>query len=87
MNDLLKTRFFILLADTSQEVINTEIKDAYEEFIKQMVAISNSKDYSNIFRMLNLTRIEIAPLKELYQCERGKKCVKISTYPQSIIFD
>ena len=45
MNDLLKTRFFILLADTSQEVINTEIKDAYEEFIKQMVAISNSKDY------------------------------------------
>lgn len=87
MNDLLKTRFFILLADTSQEVINTAIKDAYEEFIKQMVAISNSKDYSNIFRMLNLTRIEIAPLKELYQCEQGKKCVKISTYPQSIIFD
>ncbi len=74
MNDLLKTRFFILLADTSQEVINTEIKDAYEEFIKQMVAISNSKDYSNIFRMLNLTRIEIAPLKELYQCEQGEKC-------------
>lgn len=74
MNDLLKTRFFISVADTSQEVINTEMKDAYEEFIKQIVAISNSEDYSYIFRMLNLTRIEIAPLKELYQCEQGKKC-------------
>lgn len=74
MNDLLMTRFFILVADTSQEVINTEMKDAYEEFIKQIVAISNSEDYSHIFRMLNLTRIEIAPLKKLYQCEQGGKC-------------
>lgn len=74
MNDLLKTRFFILVTDTSQEVINTEMRNAYEEFIKQIVAISNSEDYSHIFRMLNLTRIEIAPLKELYQCEQGEKC-------------
>ena len=33
MNDLLRTRFFILLADTSQEIINTEMQDAYEEFL------------------------------------------------------
>ena len=63
MNDLLRTRFFILLADTSQEVINTEMQDAYENFVKQIVTISNSEDYTHIFRMLNLTRIEIAPLK------------------------
>ena len=74
MNDLLRTRFFILLADISQEVINTEMQDAYEEFVKHIVAISNSEDYSYIFRMLNLTRIEIAPLKELYQCGQGEKC-------------
>ena len=74
MNDLLKTRFFILLADSSKEVINTEMKDAYEEFIKQIVTISYSEAYSHIFRTLNLTRIEIAPLKELYQCEQGEKC-------------
>ena len=49
MNDLLKTRFFILLADSSKEVINTEMKDAYEEFIKQIVTISYSEDYSHIF--------------------------------------
>ena len=74
MNDLLRTRFFILLADTSQEVINTEMQDAYGEFVKHIVAISNSEDYSYIFRMLNLTRIEIAPLEELYQCGQGEKC-------------
>ena len=65
MNDLLRTRFFILLADTSQEVINSEM---------QIVTISNSEDYTHIFRMLNLTRIEIAPLKGLYQNGQGGKC-------------
>ena len=45
MNDLLKTRFFILLADSSKEVINTEMKDAYEEFIKQIVTIYNTPTF------------------------------------------
>lgn len=74
MNDLLRTSFFILLADTSQEVINTEMQDAYEEFVKHIVTISNSEDYVHIFRMLNLTRIDTAPLKGLYQYGQGKKC-------------
>ena len=68
--------FFILLADTSQEVINTEMQDAYEDFVKQIVTISNSEDYTHVFRvfrMLNLTRIEIAPLKGLYQDGQGEK--------------
>lgn len=73
MNDLLRRRFFILLADTSQEVINTEMQDAYEEFVKHIVTISNSEDYAHIFRMLNLTHIEIAPLKGLYQDGQGEK--------------
>ena len=67
MNDLSKTRIIILLTDSSQKV-------AYDEFIRCIATIGNSKDNSNIFRMLNLTRIEIAPLKELYQCEQGEKC-------------
>ncbi len=50
------------------------MQDAYGEFVKHIVAISNSEDYSYIFRMLNLTRIEIVPLKELYQCGQGEKC-------------
>ena len=74
MNDLSKTRIIILLTDSSQEVTNTEMQDAYGEFVKHIVAISNSEDYSYIFRMLNLTRIEIVPLKELYQYGQGEKC-------------
>jgi len=50
------------------------MQNAYEEFVKQIVTISSSEDYSHIFRMLNLTRIEIAPLKELYQNGQGEKC-------------
>ena len=74
MNELLKMKFFELLSKTSQEVTNTEMQDAYENFVKQIVTISNSEDYTHIFRMLNLTRIEIAPLKGLYQDGQGEKC-------------
>ena len=81
MNDLLRTRFFILLADTSQEVINTEMQDAYDDFVKQIVTISNSEDYTHIFRMLNLTRIEIAPLKGVYQDGQGEKKKKAHLQP------
>ena len=74
MNELLKMKFYELLSKTSQEVTNTEMQDAYENFVKQIVTISNSEDYTHIFRMLNLTRIEIAPLKGLYQDGQGEKC-------------
>lgn len=74
LNELLKMKFLKRLSKTSQEVTNTEMQDAYGEFVKHIVAISNSEDYSYIFRMLNLTRIEIVPLKELYQCGQGEKC-------------
>ena len=50
------------------------MQDAYEDFVKQIVTISHSEDYTHVFRMLNLTRIEIVPLKELYQCGQGEKC-------------
>lgn len=74
MNDLSKARLIGLLNGTSNEVTNIEMQDAYEEFVRYTVTISSSEDYSHIFRMLNLTRIEIAPLKELYQYEQGEKC-------------
>lgn len=74
MNDLLKTSFFILLAETSPKVASTEIQDAYEKFVKCVLGISNSEDYSDIFRTLNLTRIEIAALSKLQQYELEKKC-------------
>ena len=63
MNELLKMKFFELLSKTSQEVTNTEMQDAYGEFVKHIVAIRNSVYYYFIFRMLNLTLIEIVPIK------------------------
>ena len=72
--------FFILLADTSQEVINTEMQDAYEDFVKQIVTISHSEEYTHVFRMLNLTRIEIAPLKGCIRMGWGEIRLKIYTF-------
>lgn len=74
MYDSFKMKFFNLLADTSQEVTNDEMQNAYEEFIEHITVIGSSEDYSNIFRMLNLTRIEITPLQTMYQYGQGKKC-------------
>lgn len=34
MNDLSKTRIIILLTDSSQKVTDTEMQDAYDEFIR-----------------------------------------------------
>ncbi len=74
MNDLSKTRIIILLTDSSQKVTDTEMQDAYDEFIRCIATIGSSKDNSNIFRMINITRIKIEPLKELYKKRKKKKC-------------
>lgn len=36
MNELLKERFFSLLSEPSQEVINEEIQNAYDCFMEQL---------------------------------------------------
>lgn len=63
-----------VLFESSQEATNSEMRVAYEEFVKHIVTLSDPEDYSHIFRMLNLTRIEIASLKEVYQMRAKKKC-------------
>lgn len=63
MNDLLQTRIFGLLNETSQEITNEEMQNAYGEFIHQVRTMSNENDYSTIYRILVATRIEIASLE------------------------
>ena len=48
MNDLLQTRIFGLLNETSQEISNEEMQNAYGEFIHQVRTMSNENDYSTI---------------------------------------
>ena len=52
------------------------MQDAYEDFVKQIVTISHSEDYTHIFRMLNLTHIEIAPLKGCIRMGWGGNTLK-----------
>ena len=70
MNDLLQTRIFGLLNETSQEITNEEMQNAYGEFIHQVRTMSNENDYSTIVA----TRIEIASLETAPLYGQGGKC-------------
>lgn len=74
MNEILKTKLFSLLADTSQ-VTNYEMQQAYEPFVKEVETLNQPEtDYPTIFRILNITRIELVFLLKQFQCEQGGKC-------------
>ncbi len=54
---------FSLLSDTPQ-VSKEEMQNAYKHFTEQIIAISQSEQsYHEIFRKLNITRIEFDSLK------------------------
>lgn len=77
MNELVKRKLFSLLTDTSQ-VTKHEMENAYGCFVKQVETLGQSEnDYSEIFRMLNNTRIELVFIESLYRYEQEKKCLKI----------
>jgi len=78
MNDLLKTRLFRLLSETSNEVINEEMQTAYGCFREQVKTVSQSElNYSEVFRTLNLTRIEFDSLGSSPLYGQGEKCPEI----------
>ena len=79
MDELLREKLFSLLSDTSQ-VTNEEMQNAYGCFMEQLRTVSQSEqNYSDTFRMLNTTRIELAFLNG-----QGEKCPEICLYPKSV---
>lgn len=77
MNELLKTRMFGLLSESSQ-VTNEEMQDAYGCFMEQLrTIVSHPEDYSEVFRELNNTRVELVFIETLYRNEQEKKCPEI----------
>ena len=74
MNDLLKMRFFSQLTESSQEVTNNEMQNSYDELIEQVGTMSNGSDYSNTYRILAVTRIELASLGASPLYGQGEKC-------------
>lgn len=85
MDKIMKTRFFSLLSETSQKITNKKIQDAYAGFMEHLKTFCQSeRNYSESFRILNLTRIEIKYLQSLFRYEQEKKCPKIYLFSKSI---
>lgn len=75
MNDLLKTGFFSLLSENSQEVTNKEMQYAYESFVEEVKPLNQSEEnYITNYRTLSLTRIEFQLLQTQILYEQGEKC-------------
>jgi hypothetical protein len=67
-------RFLRLLSESSQEVTNEKMQDAYGEFVEQIRIVGDGNDYSTIYRILTATRIEIASLETAPLYGQGEKC-------------
>lgn len=81
MNVLLNMRMFRLFSETSQEVTNNEMQEAYGKFVEQIRTISNGNDYSTTYRILAATCIEIALLETQYLFTgRGEMRLKSCSY-------
>lgn len=72
------SRLFSLLSEPSQ-VTNEEMQNAYGCFMEQVkTTVSQSEsNHSEVFRILNNTRIELVFIESLNQYEQGEKCLEI----------
>ena len=48
MNELSQMKIFGLLSDTSQQVTNQEMNEAYGEFLEHIEGVSSGADYATI---------------------------------------
>lgn len=86
MDDLIKTEFFSLLVEYSQEITKEQMQCAYGKFIAHIDTFSQvGNDYTTIIRKLNITRAELVFLSAQIQHEQGEKCSKTSLHRQSIV--
>lgn len=77
MDKIINTKLFSLLTETSP-VTNEEIQNAYGCFTEHMKAVSQSEiNHSELFRTLNLTRIEFDSLGSSPLYGQGGKCPEI----------
>lgn len=86
MNELLKEGFVSLLSEPSQEITNEQMLKAYGCFMEQLVLVSHSEqDFSKVFRMLKITRIELVFIESLHRYGQGEKCPEISLSRKNVI--
>lgn len=88
MNDFKTLKLSTLLCGASQKTTNEELRNAYEDFLAKVKLFSETEsDFSEIYRMLNLTRIEFVYSQSYTQYEQGEKYVKISLLAESHFCD
>ncbi|EGK00205.1 hypothetical protein [Dysgonomonas gadei] len=88
MNDLKQLRLFTLLCESSLKVEKQEMKCAYDSFLAEIEKLNQSEsDYSKIFRILNLTRIEFDSLgSSSFYGQGGKMRLKKSILEKQFYF-
>lgn len=81
MNELRKSRLYILLSETGREINNKEIQKAYDGFVQDTLSwLSESMDPVLMHRRLQLSRIEFSTLSKLLGCGQGEKYHKECFY-------
>lgn len=73
MNELLKTELFGLLSEPLQENTTKELQDAYWCFVEKVKTVCQSDNNKEVFRKLNLARIELVSIESFYQHGEEKK--------------
>jgi hypothetical protein len=64
MKKLLDLKIYRLLEETSKKIENTEIKNAYDDFVVRVIALSSGgEDILSTVRELNFIRIEFIILR------------------------
>jgi hypothetical protein len=86
MKDIFKTEFFVLMNESSQEITNQEMHNAYGKFIAHIDTISQENDFTSIIRKLNITRAELVFLSTQIQHEQGEKRPKICLSTKNTIY-
>lgn len=84
MNDFKTLKLFTLLCEASPKTTNEKLRNAYEDFLAKVKLFSETEsDFSEIYRMLNLTRIEFVYSQSYTQYEQGEKCLERSIFAES----
>lgn len=79
MKDLVKTEFFSLQIEHTQEITNQQIQCAYGKFIAHIDILSQENDLISIVRKLNITHAELVFLSAPIQHEQKKMYINFAT--------
>ena len=87
MWDILETKLFRLLSETNSETnIESQLKDAYREFVERLIFYLDSEmDNMKRIRTLNLIHIEIETVKSLEVSYGAKKDVLKIVYSDKVL--